>query len=463
MNDTFHNVLDIEKQLLGCILMDSTTLNSLKNLITPEDFYGGTHNRLFALLLKMHEAGDAIDMMTVVEVVASSEGPERNYGGAGYVAGLVDRVVTMLHVEQYAHLIRQSAVRRMLMMGMKSLVPQINDGESDIVELIEKCAELARRASMAAPGKSMWKGMPEIIDAHDDELVKRIDAAENKQVIGVPTGLGELDHLVQGLRPGKLYIIAARPAMGKSALLGNILTNATREGHRCAEFSLEMGDVELLDRQIADVASVNYGQLQRGRLDAMDRRRIDDTKETMWHWPLHLDDTPTRTIDQMCAAARQLKAKHPDLALIGVDYLQLASSTGGRNSVREQEVSKISRGLKLLARELDVAVVCLGQLNRECERRPNKRPLMSDLRESGAIEQDADFVMFVYREEYYNPETPDAGLAELIVRKHRGFARGTVKVSWTPEYQRFATLARNVVPIYGAAGDFTADPDEAVR
>ena len=313
-------------------------------------------------------------------------------------------------------------------------------------------ADLARRASLAAPGKSLWKDMPQVIEAHDHELAQRIDAHENKRVIGVPTGISDVDHLLQGLRPGKLYILAARPAMGKSALASNIMTNASRAGHRCAEYSLEMGDVELLDRQIADVGGVDYGKLQRGMLDEGERRQIEDAKELMWSWPLHLDDTATRTIEQICAGARQLKAKHPDLQLIVIDYLQLASSTSERGVGREQEVAKISRGLKLMARELDVAVLCLGQLNRECEKRPNKRPLMSDLRESGAIEQDADCVMFIYR------ESQDQGTAEVIVRKHRGFPTGTVKTAWTPEHQRFSALARYVE--YRPGEGYTVDPED---
>ena len=182
----------------------------------------------------------------------------------------------------------------------------------------------------------------------------------------------------------------------------------------------------------------------------------------MWSWPLHIDDTPTRTITQIAFAGRQLKAMHPDLSLIGVDYLQLASSSPGGESRREQQVSAISRGLKLLAREIDVAVVCLGQLNRECERRPNKRPMLSDLRESGAIEQDADCVMFVYRDEYYNPDSPDLGVAEVIVSKHRGFQTGKVRLDWKPKNQRFssgAAVIRKSQP-RASHGSFTQNPDD---
>jgi replicative DNA helicase len=459
MNDkSFPSAVDTERSLLGCILLDPLVLQGVTNLVGPGDFYAGKHRRLYELLLRMREAGDAIDMMTVGETVASSEDSDRAYGGAGYVLGLPDRVATTLNAESYALTIRQYAVRRMLVMSMKALALKVHDSESELDGVVTEIADLARRASLAAPGKSLWKDMPQVIEAHDHELAQRIDAHENKRVIGVPTGIGDVDHLLQGLRPGKLYILAARPAMGKSALASNIMTNASRAGHRCAEYSLEMGDVELLDRQIADVGGVDYGKLQRGMLDEGERRQIEDAKELMWSWPLHLDDTATRTIDQICAGARQLKAKHPDLQLIVIDYLQLASSASERGVGREQEVAKISRGLKLMARELDVAVLCLGQLNRECEKRPNKRPLMSDLRESGAIEQDADCVMFIYRDEYYNPESQDQGIAEVIVRKHRGFPTGTVKTAWTPEHQRFSALARYVE--YRPGEGYTVDPED---
>ena len=292
-------------------------------------------------------------------------------------------------------------------------------------------------------------------------MVDRYKAASQNKVIGVPTGLLELDHKLGGLKPGKSYIFAARPAMGKSAALGNILTHAAQNGFRCAEFSLEMGDVELVDRIIANVANINYGKIQPGMLDSLDQTKMDDAKERMWNWPLHMDDSPNRTIDQICAASRQLKARYPDLALVGVDYIQLAqASTSEARKKREQAVSEISRELKLLARELDIATVCLAQLNRECERRPNKRPLLSDLRESGSIEQNADAVVFIYRDEYYNEESPDKGLAEFLIRKNRGGATGKVQTVWTPEHQRFMSLSKQVIPMYSAA-DFTEDPDEA--
>tara|TARA_R100000008_G_scaffold72266_1_gene50377 strand:+ start:607 stop:2010 length:1404 start_codon:yes stop_codon:yes gene_type:complete len=461
MNDqTFPNAIGAERSLLGCIIMDSSLISKVKDLVGPEDFYDGRHRRIMELVLKMHESGDAIDQMTVVQVVASSGADERTYGGPAYVLGLSDSVVTMLHTEQHASLIRQTSIRRMMMMGFKDLSMKVQDSETALAAVVSECMSLAKRASDQAPGRSVWKDMEAVIDAHDKEMEERFRAANEQRVIGVPTGLIELDHKLGGLKPGKSYVVAARPAMGKSAVLSNILTYAGRNGHRCAEFSLEMGDVELFDRQLADVAGINYGRLQSGKLDKLDMTRMDDAKNEMYSWPIHLDDTPGRSIGQICAAARQLKSKHPDLSLIGLDYIQLTqASSPEAKKKREQAISEISRELKLLARELNVATVVLAQLNRECERRPNKRPMLSDLRESGAIEQNADAVIMLYRDEYYNPDSPDKGVAELLIRKNRGGATGKVRLLWEPEYQRFSTLAENVVTLYGSSG-FTPDPDD---
>ena len=456
---SFPSSVQAERSLLGCLMLDPTLVQKVKDVLNPEDFYAGAHRRIFEMLLRMHESGDAIDILTVTELVLASDNPERDYGGGAYVLGLPDKVPTTLNFESYATIIRSNAVRRMLVMGFKRLEILAHNGESDISDIASACTELARKASEQAPGRSMWKGMPQIIGAHDTEMDARFLAAQENRVIGVPTGLIDLDHKLGGLKPGKSYVVAARPAMGKSAALGNILTYAAKQGYRCAEFSLEMGDVELFDRMLADVGRINYGRVQSGKLDNLDIQRMDDAKELMYGWPIHLDDTPSRTIGQICAAARQLKAQHPDLALIGLDYIQLAqASTPEAKKKREQAVSEISRDLKLIARELDVAVVCLAQLNRECERRPNKQPMLADLRESGAIEQNADAVIMLYRDEYYNPDTVDRGIAEWLIRKNRGGATGKVRTLWEPENQRFSTLAENVMPTYG--GGFTASPDE---
>jgi replicative DNA helicase len=361
-------------------------------------------------------------------------------GGAAYVSSLPDFVATTENVDYHAKIVRERSIRRRLLQVAQQIADNSYEASVDIADLVDQAEKDVMEVSQAQ-GDQRWSQLSEVLDVEIKNIEKR---SENRgQVTGIPTGLTELDNLLAGIQRTDLLVLAARPGMGKTALALNIAQHAAvQHGSGVGIFSLEMSRGQLATRLLVSEARVRADDVRRGFLsDDVDWPKLEEASETLYRAPLWIDDSPALSITQVRAKARRLKREHPGVTLMIVDYLQLMQGTKNGES-REQEISGISRGLKALAKELNVAVLALSQLNRNVEGRVDKRPMPSDLRESGAIEQDADIIMFIYRDEVYNPEGPNQGVAEIIVAKQRNGETGVARVSWQGQYTRFENLAR---------------------
>jgi len=431
--------LEAERAVLGSLLLDSEQIPSVAEFIKPEDFYKEAHQKIFAWLLERSEKGEKADALGLTAyVVAASEGD--SMGGPAYVSSLPDHVATTENVDYHARIVQERAIRRRLLQVAQQIAANSYEGSVDVADLVDQAEKEVMEVSQTQ-GHQRWSRLSEVLDSEIKNIEKR---SENRgEVTGIPTGLTELDAKLAGLQKTDLLVLAARPGMGKTALALNIAQHAAvYHGAGVGIFSLEMSRGQLATRMLVSEARVQSDNVRRGFLsDEHDWPRLEEASETLFKAPLWIDDSPGLSITQVRAKARRLKREHPSVELIVVDYLQLMRGTKSGES-REQEISGISRGLKALAKELDVAVLALSQLNRGVESRTDKRPLPSDLRESGAIEQDADVIMFIYRDEVYNKDTAEKGVAELIVAKQRNGETGTARVSWQGQYTRFENLAR---------------------
>ncbi len=434
----FPQALEAERAVLGGLLMDPEQVPSIAEILTREDFYKGAHGRLFQLLLDRSNTGQTIDQLVIGELVASAASPEE-YGGPAYVLGLADRVPSTLNLGAYAVVVKEKSVRRKLLLVASEITQNAQGGIEDLSQLLDFAEKNVFEVSQHG-GSRDWHQLSQVID---EEWLKLEQLSEKRgEVTGVPTGFTELDRILAGLQPTDLIILAARPGMGKTALALNIAQNAAlRGGAGVGIFSLEMGKGQLATRMLSSEARVDAHKMRTGYLSMNeDWPRLEEASERLYHAPIWIVDTPALTITQVRSKARRLKSEHPELGMLMIDYLQLMQGDGGPQQSREQQISAISRGLKGLAKELELPVMALSQLNRGVESRPNKRPMLSDLRESGAIEQDADAILFIYRDEYYNPESPDQGVAEVIVSKHRHGGLGTVRLAFQKQNVRFENL-----------------------
>jgi replicative DNA helicase len=431
--------LEAERAVLGSLLLDSEQIPSVAEFLTAEDFYKEAHKKIFNWLQEQSRKGEKADALGLTAyVVAASEGDAM--GGAAYVSSLPDFVATTENVEYHANIVRENSIRRRLLQVAHQIAENSYEGSFDVADLLDQAEKDVMEVSQSQ-GHQRWNRLSEVLDIEWQNIEKRSE--HRGEVTGIPTGLTELDAKLAGLQKTDLLILAARPGMGKTALALNIAQHAAvQHGTGVGFFSLEMSRGQLATRMLVSEARVKSDNVRRGFLSTeFDWPRLETASETLFHAPLWIDDSPGLSITQVRAKARRLKREHPEVELIVVDYLQLMRGTKAGES-REQEISGISRGLKALAKELNVAVLALSQLNRGVESRTDKRPLPSDLRESGAIEQDADVIMFIYRDEQYNPETTEKGIAEIIVAKQRNGETGTARVSWQGQYTRFENLAR---------------------
>jgi replicative DNA helicase len=434
----FPQALDAERAVLGGLLIDPEQVPSIAEVLTREDFYSGNHGRLFQVLVDRSNGTETIDQLVMAEFVAASNNPDE-YGGPAYVLGLADRVPSTLNLGAYATVIKERSIRRKLLMVASEITQNAQGGIEDLAQLLDFAEKNVFEVSQQGSTRD-WHQLSQVID---QEWLKLEKLSQNRgEVTGVPTGFTELDRILAGLQPTDLIILAARPGMGKTALALNIAQNAAlRGGAGVGIFSLEMGKGQLATRMLSSEARVDAHKMRTGYLSmSEDWPRLEEASERLYHAPVWIMDTPALTITQVRSKARRLKSEHPELRLLMIDYLQLMQGDGGRTQSREQQISAISRGLKGLAKELDLPILALSQLNRGVEGRPNKRPILSDLRESGAIEQDADAILFIYRDEYYNRETVDKGVAELIIAKHRHGALGTVRLAFQASNVRFENL-----------------------
>ena len=427
---------EAEKSLLGAVLIDEEVLADIADKVSAKDFYDPRHELVFAAMLRLYEKHTPVDLLTLTEELRKSD-DLKSVGGAAYLSELTNYVPSSAHATSYAEMVAAAAVRRRLIKAGATISElAFSDGE-EIQEILSR-AEADLYSVSEASEKSELVSIESILTESFDRMEEL--HRDKGKLRGVKTGFRDLDKLTAGLQKSDLIILAARPAMGKSTLAQNLAYSvATKENKAVLIFNLEMSNAQTVDRMLAEASGVDSWNIRTGNLSDDDFSKISEAMGEMAEAPIFFDDTPGLSVLEMRTKARRQAHKTP-LGLIVVDYLQLMSGSrfGGDNRV--QEVSEISRGLKLLARELDVPVVALSQLSRTVETRPDKRPMLSDLRESGSIEQDADIVMFLYREDYYNPDTERQHIAELILSKHRNGPTGKVELYFHPDRLKFMTL-----------------------
>jgi replicative DNA helicase len=428
--------LDAEKSLLGAVLIDEETLADISEYVTPKDFYDKRHGIIFGGMMRLYERHRPVDLLTLTEELKKKDELE-TIGGSAYLTELTNYVPTAAHAGAYAELVAQKAVRRRLIKASTEISELGFDEETTTQELLEKAeAEL-----FSVSDQSLKQDLVSLESILTESFDRMEELHRNKGALrGVRTGWRDLDNMTAGLQRSDLIILAARPAMGKSTLVANLAYNvATVAKQSVLFFSLEMSKEQLVDRMLADASGVDAWNIRTGNLSDDDFSKLSEAMGEMAEAPIYFDDTPGVSVLEMRTKARRAAHESP-LGLIIVDYLQLMQGSGRSDGNRVQEVSEISRGLKLIARELNVPVIALSQLSRSVESRSPQIPQLSDLRESGSIEQDADIVMFLYREDYYNPETDREHIADLIIAKHRNGPTGKVELYFSPERLRFMSL-----------------------
>jgi replicative DNA helicase len=429
-----HN-LDAEKSVLGAILIQNEAFNHAAELIGPRDFFRDAHRRIFEKMIRLSERNEAIDFVTLKEELSRS-GELDEVGGPAYIAGLVDGVPRSTNVEYYAGIVKEKATLRNLIFSASKIVATAYQGELDADEVLDD----AQRAIFEIAEDRIRSGFVPLRDLVQTsfETIERLQS-HKELITGVPTGFVELDEMMSGLQPSDLIIVAARPAMGKTSLVLNMAQHVgTKTGFTVGVFSLEMSKEQLFFRLLTSEARVDWHRVRTGMLGERDWSRLSEALGKLSEASIFIDDTPSIGVLEMRAKARRLKAEH-GLHLLLIDYIQLMQARG-RSENRTQELAAISRALKGLAKELNVPIVVLSQLSRAPESRADHRPQLSDLRESGALEQDADVVIMIFREEAYKPTDENQGIAELIVAKQRNGPIGTVKLAFIKEHTRFENL-----------------------
>ncbi|MEJ2032958.1 MAG: replicative DNA helicase [Deltaproteobacteria bacterium] len=430
--------LEAEQCVLGSILLQPGMLIKTLELLSPDDFYRDAHKEIYTAMLALFEKNEPQDLITVSNLLKDRNKLE-SMGGPAYLATLTDIVPVASNIVHYARIVREKAILRRLIQTTTEVASRCYEEQDDIDNLLEEVEQNVFEISRSKSGQSFYP-----LNTVMKDTFKNVEKLfERKELItGIPTGYDDFDKMTAGLQPSDLIILAGRPSMGKTALAMNIAQrSALHFGTPVAVFSLEMSKEQLGMRMLCSESRVDSHRLRTGFLKDQDWPKLTKAASALMEAPIYIDDTPALSVLEMRAKARRLKSEH-NLGLVVVDYLQLMR---GRNSTerREQEISEISRSLKAMAKELHVPVIALSQLNRSLESRPNKRPQLSDLRESGAIEQDADLICFIYRDEVYNKaeDNPNRGTAEVIIGKQRNGPTGTVHLAFLDQYTSFENLA----------------------
>lgn len=440
---TLPNNIEAEQSVLGAIIIDNECLTSVMEVITADEFYREAHKVIFETIVKLTNDKQVADMVTIVNQLRKEE-KMQDVGGVAYVMSLPNMVPTSANVLYHAKIVHEKHIMRQLVKVGTEICAMGYD-EADEANLLLDKAE-SRILEIANKRKS--DGFSQIGSILMESTEKLHELAANKGgITGISSGFKDIDKLTSGLHPSDFIILAARPSMGKTAFALNIVQNvglrSRRDGKPCtvAFFSLEMSKQQLVNRIICAEAGIDAQNLRTGQLSDKEWANLWNACETMYNAKIYINDTPGITAMEMRGLARRLKAEH-GLDLIVVDYLQLMSGSGSGKGDRQQEVSEISRSLKALAREMDVPVIALSQLSRSVEARQCKRPMLSDLRESGSLEQDADIVAFLYRDDYYNPDSEDQNITEVIIAKHRNGPVDTVNLFFHKQLTKFVDLAR---------------------
>ncbi|MBP9827071.1 replicative DNA helicase [Candidatus Saccharibacteria bacterium] len=425
-----------ERSLLGAILLDSDTLIRIADIVTSDDFYEQRHSLIFEQIIKLYEQRKPIDLVTLSENLTALKQLDL-VGGISYLTELANAVPSSTHAPEYAKIVAGKATLRRLDIAGHTISGLAHEEERELEDLLDE----AERSLFTVSQKHLKQNFISIKDVLADSF-DRLDALhkDKKQLRGVPTGFKEMDNLLAGLQKSDLIILAARPSMGKTSFVMNIAAHvAIKEGIPVGIFSLEMSKEQLIDRLLASESGIDSWKLRTGNLEDKDFEKLNRAMGIMAEAPIFIDDSAMTNSLEMRTKARRLQAEH-GLGLIIIDYLQLMSGKGGGSENRVNEISEISRSLKALAREVDVPVIALSQLSRAVEQRHPQIPQLSDLRESGSIEQDADVVMFIYREDYYNKESERKNIADVLVRKHRNGPTGDVELFFSPELMLFRSL-----------------------
>jgi replicative DNA helicase len=430
--------LDAEMSLIGAILIDEEVLADVTEHVKPKDFYDKRHGIIFDGIMRLYEKNKPVDLLTLTDELKRKKEIDE-IGGSAYLTELTNYVPTAAHAESYAEIVAQKAVRRRLIKVSGEISELGYNEETSTQELLQQAeAEL-----FSVSDQSLKQDLTSLESILTDSFDRLEELHRNKGALrGVRTGYRDLDNMTAGLQRSDLIILAARPAMGKTTLVTNLAYNvATIAKQPVLFFSLEMSKEQLVDRMLSDASGVDSWNIRTGNLSDDDFGKLSEAMGEMAEAPIFIDDTPGLSVLEMRTKARRAAHDQP-LGLIIIDYLQLMQGSGRDNGNRVQEVSEISRGLKLIARELNVPVIALSQLSRSVESRSPQIPQLADLRESGSIEQDADIVMFIYREAYYNPETERENVTDLIIAKHRNGPVGKVELYFHPERLRFMSLDR---------------------
>ncbi len=435
-----HNV-EAEKALLGAILIakdKSIVIDEVNQIIKSTDFYRKANQVIYLTILDLFNTRKDIDSITLTEKLTNTNQLE-SVGGIAYITDLSNCVPSAVNIKSYANIVRENAIKRELINAGQKIIQQAQqaDGNVDINSVLDNAEKDILEIAKTANSTDKIIEPAEYIIKAFTEIESRYNSNKDGKLFGLDTGFSELNRMTGGLQKSDLIILGARPSMGKTAFVLNILANLARKNIPVAIFSLEMSAEQLTNRLFSLYGLINSNSIRLGKLDGNDLERLTLTASILSEKPLYIDDTAGLNISELRNKARKLK-REKDIQLLAIDYLQLMQGTSKKD--RQQEISEISRQLKLLARELNITIIALSQLSRAVEARQDKRPMLSDIRESGAIEQDADIVMFLYRDEYYNADTKNKGLTELIIAKHRNGAIGKINLKFSKQFCLFENL-----------------------
>ncbi|TCJ02141.1 replicative DNA helicase [Cytobacillus praedii] len=430
--------MEAEQAVLGAIFLEPSSLTLASEILIPEDFYRAAHQKIFNAMLKLNDQGNAVDLVTVTEELSAAQLLE-DTGGVSYLSELAGSVPTAANIEYYAKIVEEKSLLRRLIRTATSIAQDGYAREDEVEVLLgeaeKNILEVAQRKNAGA-----FHNIKDVLVRTYDN----IEVMHNRKgdITGIPTGFAELDKMTAGFQRNDLIIVGARPSVGKTAFALNIAQNvATKTEENVAIFSLEMGAEQLVMRMLCAEGNIDAQRLRTGSLTDDDWGKLTMAMGSLSNAGIFIDDTPGVRITEIRSKCRRLKQEH-GLGMILIDYLQLILGSGRSGENRQQEVSEISRSLKALARELQIPVIALSQLSRGVEQRQDKRPMMSDIRESGSIEQDADIVAFLYRDDYYDKESEDKNIIEIIIAKQRNGPVGTVQLAFVKEYNKFVNLER---------------------
>ena len=430
--------IDAEQAVLGSMLTDKDAVAEAIETLKEEDFYRDDNKAIFEAVLNLYSKSEPVDIITLKDELETM-GKFEQVGGFEYLANLPDKVPTTANVQKYIKIVEEKSLLRNLIKTANEIIDLGYSSTEDVEDIMDN----AERKIFDIMQRKSQKGYTPIKDVLVESFTKLEELYNRKQhITGVPTGFVELDYKTAGLHGSELILVAARPAMGKTAFALNIAANAALRGNvPVAIFSLEMSKDQLVNRILCGEAMVDSNKVRTGKLEEDDWVKLAGAIGPLSEAEIYIDDTPGISIMEIRTKCRKLKMEK-NIGLVVIDYLQLVQGSNKRSGSREQEISEISRSLKILAKEINVPVIALSQLSRAVEQRPDHRPMLSDLRESGAIEQDADIVMFLYRDDYYNKESEKKDIAEVIIAKQRGGSTGTVELLWMGNYTKFVNLEK---------------------